>query len=362
MPFKVRVRNFQSIADATIDVEGFTVITGQNNSGKSALQRAIRGAFQNLRGTDFIRYGEDKSIVEITFNDGHSLLWEKGKSKGSKPTYIIDGGKPIYPGQSIPVEIETLGVSAIQTGGKEIWPQFAPQFTGQVFLIDQPGSTLAEAVSDVNRVTQLNQALKDAESDRRSAVSESKVRQADKERLEQELVKFTNLEQVIKAYEGLEKDQEHINKLKKTIEVLLVLKQRLETNKQLVEKLSGISDIVAPSELEVLNYLDIFDDLETLRGRLDKAKGIVAKLDGITGVPEITTEPIEKIYTTLNLLEGLQNRYNSSMQNITYLENECTRESKEADKAKQAVATYLQDIGQCPVCGADTTNHGVACA
>ncbi len=40
---KVRVKNFQSIREAEVEVKGLTVITGPNNSGKTAFMRAVKG-------------------------------------------------------------------------------------------------------------------------------------------------------------------------------------------------------------------------------------------------------------------------------------------------------------------------------
>ena len=131
--FKVRVKDFQSIADASITVDGFTVITGPNNSGKSALMRAIRGAFQNTRGSGFVRHKKAKTSVEVEFSDGNKLEWSKGTAKSAKPTYVINNGSPIHPGQAVPDEVRDLGIKPIMAGGRDIWPQFAPQFTGQIF-------------------------------------------------------------------------------------------------------------------------------------------------------------------------------------------------------------------------------------
>ena len=360
MPFKIRVQNFQSIADATIEVDGFTVITGANNSGKSALMRAVRAAFQNTRGTDFIRYGEDKAIVEITFNDGHSLYWEKGKSKGSKPTYIIDGGKPIYPGQGTPVELESFGVTAIQAGGKEVWPQFAPQFTGQMFLIDQPGSVLAEAVADVNRVTQLNQALKDAESDRRSAASEGKIRYADKDKLEQEVVKYDGLDTLAQDVDALEKEQVQILRLEKGLDGLKVLRDRWVTAKQIMETLSTIQKVKLPSDQDIKKMLEALRELSGLKQRLSTAQSTVASLSGVGQVPDIDGSQIEKIFTARLVAVNLRDKHTKATTNISALENELRQASEKAIQAKQAVVDYLTEIGECPVCGSNTQGacHG----
>ena len=42
MPVRVHVQNFQSIREAEVEIAGFTVITGTNNTGKTALQQIGR--------------------------------------------------------------------------------------------------------------------------------------------------------------------------------------------------------------------------------------------------------------------------------------------------------------------------------
>jgi AAA15 family ATPase/GTPase len=47
-----RIENFQSHADTQVEIEGFTVILGPSNHGKSALVRAVAAA---LRSFDTVR-------------------------------------------------------------------------------------------------------------------------------------------------------------------------------------------------------------------------------------------------------------------------------------------------------------------
>ena len=169
MPVRIRARNFQSIEDAEIVVDRFTVVTGPNNSGKTALQRAVQGVFTNPSGDAFVRHGAERLIVDIDFGNDETVRWEKGPKV--KPTYTVKG-KVINPGRQVPTEVLALGIQPIQAGAIAVWPQVAPQFTGQMFLLDLPGSAIAEAVADVERVGQLTQALRLADSDKRSASSE----------------------------------------------------------------------------------------------------------------------------------------------------------------------------------------------
>jgi len=180
MPFSVRVKNFQSLKDVKIEVEGLTVVTGTNNAGKSALVRALHGAFSNTRGSDFVRHGESSSSVEVLFKDGHSVLWEKGPKTNR---YVVDGQVLDRAERGPPTDVQNLGVRAIQAGGMDLWPQVARQLDGVVFLFDQQGHVMAEAVSDAERVTVLTKALRLSESESRQTNSEVKIRKRDLEEI-----------------------------------------------------------------------------------------------------------------------------------------------------------------------------------
>ena len=177
MPFKVRVRNFQSIEDAELVIDNLTVVTGTNNAGKSAFFRALRGALTNARGSGFVRHGKSHCTVDIEdLASGRKLTWEKG-SKVNR--YVVDGESLDRVGHGVPPEARIFGVESVGAGNSELWPQIAPQITGVSFLLHEPGSVIAEAVADVERVNQLSRALKACESDRRSARNDLKMRRKD---------------------------------------------------------------------------------------------------------------------------------------------------------------------------------------
>ena len=81
MAVQVRLKNFQSIEDASLRVEGLTVITGTNHSGKTAVMRAIRGLFTNAPAGPLVRHGAAHLTVALTFDDGTEVVWEKGWEK-----------------------------------------------------------------------------------------------------------------------------------------------------------------------------------------------------------------------------------------------------------------------------------------
>ena len=358
MAVRIRVQNFQSIVDSTIEVKGFTVVTGSNNSGKSALIRAVRGAFQNTKGDSFVRYGQKSASVQVDFEDGKSVHWEKGKDV--RPTYIVCGGKPIYPGQGVPDEVKALKVAPIQAGGREFWPQIAPQFQ-QVFLLDQPGSILAEAVADVARVGQLNEALRGVESDRRSAAAELKVRQSDVIRHGQRLDGFTGLDDVVQQVEKIEKDRERVVIIAKAIEGLGCLLSRRQKASQTVSHLEGVESIdVSPDESFVVlrNLLKEQGVLTLLASRRQRAQRSINSFNGLDSIQfELDSVQVEKIIAAINMVEGLRGRRRVAESQVQGIGQELRELEKELTDVTDSIKGLLGDYSECPLCGSALGQH-----
>jgi hypothetical protein len=323
MPIKVRVRDFQSLEDVSLTIDGLTVVTGANNTGKSALMRAIRAAFQNAKGTSFIRHGKPKAIVEVEFDDGRSLVWEKGRGKGDKPTYRIDGGDPIYPGQGVPEEVRELGMRPLVVGNREMWPQFANQFTGTVFLLDEPGSVMAEAVADVDRVSQLNEALRMASSDLRGTQGELTTRRGDLSKIDMELKRFIGLDDLITETHEIEAKAALLKRLDTALQALHILRSRLQEAERAVNSLSGVLGVDVPSASEAEGLRIMSSDRDVMvrcKERLEKARSRENFLAGIkeVEVPD-TVSIIESTMKERDALTGVQRRLDTARSSVRLL-------------------------------------------
>jgi len=283
---KVRVRNFQSVEDAELTIDGLTVVTGTNNAGKSAFFRGIRGAFTNTRGYDFVRHGTDHCQVDITFDDGGTLTWMKGKNVN---TYIVNGGKPFEKvGHGVPPEAQIFGIDSVTTGKTELWPQIAPQITGVSFLLHETGSVIAEAVADVKRVNQLSRALSSCEKDRRSARSSLKLRRADAKKLNEKREKFAGLDDVVGGIEALEAKRQKAEKIAKAATNVAKLQRRHKAAREAVGALDGLEDAAGavPSQDALRGAERLGRGLKEatdLRGRYQHA---VAKVEALAAVEE----------------------------------------------------------------------------
>lgn len=359
MAVEVHVRNFQSLKNAGLEISGFTAITGPNNSGKTALMRAIRGVFQNTPGTTFVSHGTDEMEVSLKFDDGRSVVWTKGTTKRHKPTYVVDGGKPIHPGRGVPDEVRDLGVTPIRVMGQEVWPTLAPQFSGQVFLLDQPGSALAEAVADVERVARLNGALRSSDRDLRATASRLKVRREDRIGLIESLQSFDGLDAVVAQIEAIDLDLQRAAKFNRAIEMMTTYRDRLTKAQGEVTRLGRVEDVTIPEASDAQAALEELAASIRLRDRLAESKQEVARLAGIEQVTIADLDP-KKAETALSALEffqGVRVRLLAAQRQVSDLETEFESFSSEVVRVGEEVTELLGGFEECPTCGSPMEGH-----
>lgn len=353
MSVRVHVQNFQSIHEAEVVIDGFTVVTGTNNTGKTALQRAIRGVFQNTPGTSFIREGETTCQVTVGFDD-HTVTWWKGTGKRDRPTYIVDGGEPLYPGQAVPDEVAALGVVPIQAGGQEVWPTIAPQFSGQIFLLDKPGSAVAEAVADVERVGQLNRALRNAESDRRTAAATLKVRMSDLVGFEVQAQKFQGLDEAVTGVKLLEEAHTSAQRLGKAVQGLTSLRDRLALAKVAAAHLAPAGMITVPDNKEALGLRQELEALRKVQQRLQKAQQEARRLAGAdTLMVSVDESASRRLLDGLKVLKEFRTRLTAVRQRVEAGQDELAKAVTASIVADQEFNEALADLGMCPTCGTE---------
>lgn len=356
MPVRIRVMNCQSIRDATIVVDGFTAITGANNSGKTALMRAIQAPFINAPVSTLVRHGTDDLVVAMDFGEGHTLGFKKGKSK---PTYKINGVGPIHPGNSTPDELEALGVVPIiaSNGRDKLWPQIATQFasnqfSGPVFLLDQSGSLLAEVVADVERVGKLSRALKLCEKDIRTNKGVLKTRKKDRATTQTELDSFLGLDGVVASVTDLESQFEESQQLQSEIDEMAQLEDRYATCVSEMQALSGIIEVALPPVSDVEEAEGLATEaaaLGVLHGRWTATKATVDATMGITEV-EVPTESLceeaEEAESELGALVALEGQYKSASHAVKALQpvSDITLPDTDLIKEAEEVAKSLEEL------------------
>jgi len=399
MAVRVRVQNFQSIKDAEILIDGLAVVTGPNNSGKTSLMRAIRGLFTNAPAGPLVRRGEAFLSVELEFDDGTTILWEKGWERpGQKGAavnrYTVNGVMIQGVGRGVPSEVEMLGVWSIEAGSDKIWPQVAQQFDGTLFLINRPGSVVAEALSDVERVGRLTSALKLSEKDKRTAESDLKVRREDVKTLTQEVGFFDGLDHVDEQVEAVDltaqgamNSARHLDEIsdlcRRHSESLATLQSlqgfdphipspeqiqeardlagRLEEVLSLQERLDKGSESVAelqlfkPVVLDIQGILLAQEVLRTYREfctRLKDARGLAQKYS-VVHLPNLPDkERVQKLARAVAMVSDLRVQWEGATTAVDELRVHGEATLNESKAAAEEVLLLLGDRGICPVCEA----------
>lgn len=169
---RILIKNYMAHKLTVLELSrGVTVITGPNNTGKSAIVEAIRSIAQNPpSGRTAIRHGEKSAVVQIELDSGELIDWERtekasvyrihktdeGEDETSTETYAKFGRVPPDDVRELlrldPVETET-GPVDIHIGNQR-YP---------IFLLDQSGSQAASffaASTEAEYLLRMQQALK----------------------------------------------------------------------------------------------------------------------------------------------------------------------------------------------------------
>jgi hypothetical protein len=88
------IKNFQGISEATINLSGFTVLTGRSNSGKSSIRLALELALYNNWEPCYLKIGESHCVVKLTIDDDNYIQITKPENTY---TVMVNGVKSVYP-------------------------------------------------------------------------------------------------------------------------------------------------------------------------------------------------------------------------------------------------------------------------
>jgi len=244
---------------------GVNVITGQSDSGKTSLIRALRWVWSNRpSGDSFLRHGEKEVIVKVKTDDGHRIVRSK---KPGENAYQVNGSSFTAVGAGVPEEVaKALNLEEINWQGQ----------------LDRPGFILAEGPSEVSR--QLNEMAGLEVIDRAFSNLGKMKRRCDasysdtKDELEKSRKILEETPDVKEARGQVDK----LEKLAKEWNTARDIRSRVgQMTADINEVLAKIRKLkkYTQAEEEVDNALGMLEDLEHLEDRKDTMEGIQADLD-----------------------------------------------------------------------------------
>lgn len=333
---KVHIKNFQSITDSSLDISGFTVITGPSNRGKSALLRALSGAMFGRPGNYYIKDGELQCSVNLSDSEGDQfgILWEKPKS-GSATLNILHEGRGSHYSkfdknhQSI---TEKLGFKEIKLKDVKLRPQIAKQGESD-FLLSLSENTIAEVLKSLGRVDIVSEAQRITKVDFRQTETKLKIREEDIGSVKNEINNLT-------VVPVLRSNFDNISHQVNTLEEKIVSQQKLILK---IQQLDDITIKIIPESIKVSipDIYYVFVKINQLL-QLETIHVIPDQIEDLT-TSEVWFEK-QGQRSAISLVELLNIDIDKTNQNIiSYNEHEqlLIKEKRE-----------LEDkLGICPTCG-----------
>lgn len=345
--FRVSVTDFQSLKKTEIEVKGLTAITGPNNSGKTALMRAIKAVFQNNSNASFVRKHAQGCSILISFEDGQSIEWKRElHGKKFRTCYSINGGASIYPGREIPDEVTSFGIKSLSLAGQTIWPNFAPQFEGQIFLLDKPASVLAEAISDVEIVSKLNDALRISESERRKCQASLSEKTEAVKRTEAGLAQFSDVSSYKKIFASLQPQIESVQKQKSLLTVFSSLYEKKHRADEQIIRVIGITKCILPDLALCQKIVNLFAWATVTKSSYTRC---IQQIEGLK-VPKIGVDlgPLKSILDEVIRLRSIRDTYVTASTAVAAITAERISLLEKLKETETSLAAYEGML--CPTC------------
>lgn len=342
---RVRVRNFQSLQQVDLDIEGYTVILGPSNIGKSALIRAITSAFYGRPGEDFVRKGAPVTEVDIwdapkagggTIN----IEWHKGKGVNK---FVIDGAIYDKVARETPIHLTKAGYHEIDINGEYIRPQISEQHD-RLFLLDRAGSFVHDVIAQASRLSVLLRADRNCSSDLKRQKSLQKIRQGDL------LDAFEKLEQMAPIREL----HTRIHTLKPKVLNLRSIWDRLEDLKQIAvsrKQLLDITNIQLPVTIEIpLDLIHREGRLVEIQRLAQERKLYLSLPKEVPSAKPFDFDGLMKISSDIETARALADERRLIFKE--YRESQISFKSitQELEMSEAELARTLESIDICPVC------------
>jgi hypothetical protein len=397
---EVEVHNFQSIEQAKVQIDGFTVLVGRSNLGKSSIVRAIQCALTAASGTDFVRHGSTcerrtkglkkcKCFASVRIRTSAlDLTWEKGDTvnrykvlrAGEKETTVYD-----KVGQGTP-EFLQPAFCPVQIGSSQELIQVSEQFS-PIFLLNQSGNAIADVLSDVAKLDEINLAMGLVAKDRKADVATRKVREQDILKLGKALEAYSGLDDVLADVERVEKLQGGTETAGALLEQLdgflgkartltlalkalkdattpslpegpaleamaskaVTLKAYCETatiKSARIKKLRGIEETRLPDDASIRAALEKSSRIEAWLAQLQGFKDKLSRWQGLEKQVLPDPSPISTGLGNIARMQGLLDRLVKVKTSLAQVQQQLTL----AEAEEKHVLEEIQGLGICPTC------------
>ncbi|MDO5036826.1 MAG: AAA family ATPase [Tissierellia bacterium] len=310
---QIELKNFQSHEDTCLEFKaGMNGILGRSDSGKTAILRAIRWCLYNEpSGMDFIREGQKKAEVAISFQNKTKIVRTRSKTINRYTIYYPDGTDLVLEsfGSQTPEEVyEATGIRPIKLDENfSSSLNYQAQLEGP-FLLNERDSLKASAIGRLVGVHHIDNAMRNTLRDRKKETQNKQVYLERRDQLEEALEAFSDLEEKEARLLSLGSLIEKIEKQEKkreTLKNLLAKSQALESEKRTLEeglkklaytgRLEGYLQEIKIQALESQQLESIQRKLLGLRQERKRAEDLLGQTDFIKDLAPLSQALSKKI-------------------------------------------------------------------
>jgi|SRR5665213_497393 len=190
---EITLNDFQAHSKTSLILTGgFAAIVGPSNCGKSSIVRAIRWLiYDSLRGNRFIRLGEDKSVVSLSF-DGVEVTRVKGKKQNR---YVVNASNYDAIGKGAPIEVtQAISIGTMRVDKDTEIELSVGQQMDPPFLVFEPESMRAKFVNVLTGGHVVDAAVRESNRLIKEINEDSKRVDTDQVRVAQDLTQYVDLD------------------------------------------------------------------------------------------------------------------------------------------------------------------------
>ena len=313
----IHIQDFQSIEDVGFDCGPITVITGESDTGKSSIVRAIYSLAFNSYPKGHVRAGAKASTIVINVDD---LSVQATKGEGVNLYRLFDGEEVIKwerVGTEVPDAVtETLGLRKLELDdGSSFTPNIQRQFDPPFLLTDSP-SKVAKVLGALTNISILYGAVKVANTWERRSNGRIEA---------QHEVAARAIEQITPLAQRVELDKVELDLLMVSVRKAQVLAANREVLEQAMVRMMAAQEQYQLAQ-GVLAMMD------ASLPDLSRADELVPRLQGLTALAT-TIEAADK-----DLLKA----------KVVFAEL-----TQVGERRNMTLRKWLADHDVCPLCGRD---------
>ncbi|MBF93968.1 MAG: hypothetical protein CMH58_02265 [Myxococcales bacterium] len=303
---KITIEDFMSHERTVLEfADGITLLSGDNNCGKSAVVVALEAICGMTQGGWMVRHNAKQAKVTLHLEDedgtAHEVEWRRKKKTHG---WTVDGTKSDRGKPENLHEVLRMGEVKKKTGPGSFNVHFAPQ-KDPIFLLNDTGSHRAEfftTAGDAQLLLAMRQKLKSKQREASGSLtrceSEIKISEARIEALGEVPEMVDSVDALSKRRAALLEGCEKISQLSGARQHLLLAEVEQKLSQDRFDALAGLPEVPETEDLE---------GLQAMLSDITNSENVLSSLSQKIGALEVVPDPPELVDTAAceEILDGL---------------------------------------------------------